>query len=133
MVDEDTTKYYIARIVKGKLASAGGKYENGWVKTSIRELGTYTVAIDTIPPTITPRNKKQWTSGNISFNIGDSGTGLKTYRVELDGQFELFGFNAKSAVLSMKHPERVKRGVRHELKVMLEDYAGNKREETYTL
>ena len=133
MVDEDTTKYYIARIVKGKLASAGGKYENGWVKTSIREFGTYTVAIDTIPPTITPRNKKQWTSGNISFNIGDSGTGLKTYRVELDGQFELFGFNAKSAVLSMKHPERVKRGVRHELKVMLEDYAGNKREETYTL
>ncbi len=129
----DTTKYYIARVVKGKLGSAGGKYENGWVKTSIRELGTYTVAVDTIPPKITPRNQKQWNTGHISFVVGDAGTGLKTYRVELDGKFELFGFNSKSAILSMKHPERLKKGVKHELKIMVEDYAGNKKEETYTL
>ena len=129
----DTTKYYIARVVNGKLASAGGKYADGWVKTNIHELGTYTVAIDTVPPKITPRNQKQWNTGNISFVVGDAGTGLKTYRVELDGQFELFGFNAKSAILSMKHPDRLKKGTPHELKVMVEDYAGNKKEETYTL
>ena len=57
----DTTKYYVARITpKGGKYSVGGKYEDGYMKASIRELGTYTVAIDTIPPEIIPVNKNQW-------------------------------------------------------------------------
>ena len=41
----DTTKYYVARVTpKGTKYSVGGKYEDGFMKASIRELGTYTVA-----------------------------------------------------------------------------------------
>ncbi len=45
----DTAKYYVARVTpKGSKYSVGGKYEDGYMKTSIRELGTYTVAVDTV-------------------------------------------------------------------------------------
>ncbi|MGL5272799.1 MAG: M23 family metallopeptidase, partial [Phocaeicola sp.] len=56
----DPSKYYIAQITNGKrLSSAGGTYTDGWVKTNIRELGSYTIAVDTIPPRVTPLNQKQ--------------------------------------------------------------------------
>lgn len=48
---EDTTKYYVAGVSsRGKKYNIGGRYEDGFMKTTIRELGTYTVAIDTVPP-----------------------------------------------------------------------------------
>ena len=54
----DSTKYYVARVTpKGSMYSAGGTYEDGFMKTRIRELGTYTVAVDTVPPEITPVGK----------------------------------------------------------------------------
>lgn len=128
----DTSKYYIARKVGGKRASAGGEYENGWMKTPIRELGTYLVAIDTVPPRVTPLNKPQWKTGNIQFKIGDAETGIKDYKVKIDGEFALFGFSSKNARLSMKHPERLKKGVPHKLELMVTDYCGNETHEEYS-
>ena len=45
------------------------------MKTSIRELGTYTVAIDTLSPRVTPLNKAQWKTGKVQFKIGDAESG----------------------------------------------------------
>ena len=57
---------------KGGKYSVGGKYEDGYMKASIRELGTYTVAIDTIPPEIIPVNKNQWgRNGKIVYRLKD--------------------------------------------------------------
>ena len=56
----DTTKYYVARVTPKGLYGAGGTYEDGFMKTTVRELATYTVAIDTVPPVITPVNPKNW-------------------------------------------------------------------------
>ena len=74
----DTTKYYVARITpKGGKYSVGGKYEDGYMKAAIRELGTYTVAIDTIPPEIIPVNKNQWgRNGKIVYRLKDQGAGI---------------------------------------------------------
>lgn len=129
---EDTSKYYVARKWGNRRGSAGGTYENGWMKTSIRELGTYTVAIDTVPPRVTPLNKPQWKTGNIQFKIGDAETGVKDYKVRIDGEFALFGFSSKNAKLWMKHPERLKRGVLHKLELVVTDYCGNETREEYT-
>lgn len=106
---EDTSKYYVARKWGKRKGSAGGTYENGWMKTSIRELGTYTVAIDTLSPRVTPLNKTQWKTGKVQFKIGDAETGIKDYKVKIDGEFALFGFSSKNAKLWMKHPERLKK------------------------
>ena len=127
----DTSKYYIARKWGNKKGSAGGEFDNGWMKTTIRELGTYTVAVDTVPPRVTPLNKPQWKSGNIQFRIGDAETGVKGYKVMIDGRFALFGFSSKTARLSLKHPERLKRGVPHKLEIIVTDYCGNETREEY--
>lgn len=128
----DTSKYYVARKTGNRKASAGGTYENGWVKTAIRELGTYMVALDTVPPRVTPLNKPQWKTGNIQFKIGDAETGIKDYKVMIDGQFALFGFSSKNAKLWMKQPERLKKGMPHKLELVVTDYCGNETREEYS-
>lgn len=129
---DDTSKYYIARKWGNRKGSAGGTYENGWIKTTIRELGTYQVAVDTVPPKVTPLNRPQWRTGNIQFKVGDAETGVKDFKVRIDGEFALFGFSSKDAKLWMKHPERLKRGVPHRLELVITDYCGNERREEYT-
>lgn len=58
---EDVTKYYVAGVTaRGGKYRIGGKYEDGVMKVRIRDLGTYTVAVDTVPPVITPVNQAQW-------------------------------------------------------------------------
>lgn len=128
----DTMKYYIARKMKGRTESVGGTYVDGWVSTNIGELGTYTVAIDTIAPKIIPRNREKWSTGAVSFMVSDEGTGLKSYKVTIDGKFALFGYSAKNAILSNKRPDKIKRGVKHEMIVTATDNSGNEITQTYT-
>ncbi|MGG6550074.1 UNVERIFIED_CONTAM: M23 family peptidase, partial [Prevotella sp. 15_C9] len=57
---EDMTKYYVAGVTaRGGKYRIGGKYEDGVMKVRIRDLGTYTVTVDTVPPVITPVNQAQ--------------------------------------------------------------------------
>lgn len=127
----DMSKYYVAQIKNGRKRSAGGYFENGWMNAHIRELGTYTVEIDTISPKVIPLNRKLWRGGNIQFRISDAQTGIKDYKVYIDGQFALFSFSSKNARLKMKHPERIKKGVSHELEIVVTDYCGNEFRERY--
>lgn len=125
---EDMSKYYVAGInSRGKKYSLGGTYEDGFMKTRVRELGTYTVAIDTVPPKITPLNPKQWGStGRIVFKVKDEETGLKTYRGTIDGEYALFGKpNSISGNLIYEiDSKRVGRG-RHTVELTVTDGCGN--------
>ena len=125
----DTTKYYVARITpKGGKYSVGGKYEDGYMKASIRELGTYTVAIDTIPPEIIPVNKNQWgRNGKIVYRLKDQGAGIASYRGTIDGKYALFGRPniVKSYWECTLDPKRVKKGGKHTVEFTVTDYCGN--------
>lgn len=44
----DTTKYYIVQKAGKWRSSMGGKYANGWIKTRVRSLGTFSVDVDTM-------------------------------------------------------------------------------------
>ena len=127
----DMTKYYVVRKYKGRKASAGGYFEEGFMHANIRELGTYSVALDTVAPRIVPLNRPQWKGGNIRFKIRDAETGIKDYKVYIDGAFVLFKFSSKNAVLSCMHPSRIKRGVKHQMEVVITDYCGNVAREEY--
>ena len=127
----DMSKYYVVRKHKGRKASAGGYFEEGFMHTDIRELGTYSVAIDTIAPRIVPLNKPQWKTGNIQFKIRDAETGIQNYKVYIDGKFALFKFSSKNAKLTSVHPARIKRGVKHTMEVVITDYCGNEAREEY--
>ena len=127
----DMSKYYIARKYKGRKSSAGGRYEGGFMHADIRELGTYTVAVDTLAPRVLPLNQSQWKTGNIQFRIGDAETGIKDYKVYIDGKFVLFKFSSKNARLTCMHPGKIKKGVRHKMEVIVTDYCGNVMKEEY--
>ena len=127
----DMSKYYVVRKHKGRKASAGGYFEEGFMHTDIRELGTYSVAIDTIAPRIVPLNKPQWKTGNIQFKIRDAETGIQNYKVYIDGKFALFKFSSKNAKLSCVHPDRIKKGIRHRMEVIITDRCGNVAREEY--
>ncbi len=121
----DTTKYYIEKQSRDKYYSVGGYYENGWVKTVISELGTYRVAVDTIPPRITPLGKSSPSTRTIRYKVSDRGTGIKSYRGTVDDQFILVAYSAKNGTMTCHiDPERVSKG-RHTFKLAVEDYCGN--------
>ena len=127
----DMSKYYVVRKYKGRLASVGGYFEEGFMHADIRELGTYSVAIDTVAPRVVPLNRPQWKTGNIQFKIRDAETGIKEYKVYIDGKFVLFKFSSKNAKLSCVHPDRIKKGMRHRMEVIITDRCGNVAREEY--
>lgn len=126
---EDTTKYYVARISpKGSMSSAGGTYEDGFMKTTIRELGTYTVAIDTVPPDIIPISKNLWgRNRKIVYRLKDKETGIRSYRGTIDGKYALFGRPniVKSYWECELDPKYVMKGGSHVVEMVVTDDCGN--------
>lgn len=127
---EDMTKYYVAGVTaSGRKYRIGGKYEDGVMKVRIRDLGTYTVAVDTVPPVITPVNQAQWgRTGKIIFKAKDKETGINTYRGTIDGKYALFGKpNSISGNLVCElDPKHVEKGGKHVVEMTVTDGCGNR-------
>lgn len=126
----DSTKYYIQQKFGKWRSSMGGKFSNGWVKTNVRSLGTFAVAVDTVAPRITPVGRNGWRiNRNVRFSVRDTGTGIKSYKVYIDGKFVLFGL--KKGVLVIQDREKIKKGVPHTADVTVVDYCGNETRKQY--
>lgn len=127
---EDMAKYYVAGVTaRGGKYRIGGKYEDGVMKVRIRDLGTYTVAVDTVPPVITPLNQAQWgRTGKIIFKAKDKETGINTYRGTIDGKYALFGKpNSISGNLVCElDPKHVEKGGKHVVEMTVTDGCGNR-------
>ena len=117
---QDMRKYYIAQKSGGRKYSVGGSYKDGWIEAKVRQLGTFTVAIDTIPPRVSPISLN---AGSLSFKVSDEETGIYNYKVYIDGEYVVFGL--KGSTLKLVDKERVKRGTPHTAEVVLTDGCGN--------
>jgi hypothetical protein len=121
----DKTKYGVVSIVNDRMVWLGGKYESRQMKTQIRELGQFTVAIDTVPPSVIPHNQGKWTVNKcISFKIDDELSGISFYQGRLDGKFILFEYDAKTHSLFYKYDGKMKAG-RQTLTLIVRDEAKN--------
>lgn len=131
----DTTKYYVAGVTsRGKKYNVGGRYENGFMKVRIRELGTYTVEVDTVAPVITPVNPKQWgRTGRLVLKARDTQTGIASYRGTIDGKYALFGKpnSINGQLVCELDPRHVKKGGTHLLEFTVTDGCGNRTTERY--
>jgi murein DD-endopeptidase MepM/ murein hydrolase activator NlpD len=125
----DKSKYGVVSYWKGKRNWLGGRYKNGKISVQIRELGRFSVEVDTIPPRIVPLSEAKWeTSRRIAFRISDDLSGINSYRATLDGQFALFEYDAKNNLLSCVYdPQRMKKGPQT-LLLVVKDEAGNRAE-----
>lgn len=128
---DNKLQYGIVRLQNGRRSWTGGVYRNGWVDADIKEMGSYTLGQDLVPPTITPLNPATWVSKQaIALRLSDNLSGVQTYRGEIDGQYVLFEMNSKSVITYHFDKERLARG-KHTLKLFVTDACGNQSTYTY--
>lgn len=72
--------------------AVGGHYHMGWVSTKVKEFGTYTVVLDTVPPTL---KLLRFDRSEISFRIADNFSGIDHIEGRVDGQWMRFHYDPK--------------------------------------
>ncbi len=119
-------KYGIISYNSGRKSWIGGTYDNGKIDAKIRELGNFSVDIDTVAPVITELNRASWAkSRKISFKVTDNLSGIKSWTAFLDDKFILFELDAKKSLLFCTYdPKRMKAGS-GKLKLSVLDGCGN--------
>ena len=121
---------YIARKNKhGKLYYVGSRHKDGMMYTSTKTLGQYTLDIDRLPPKIFHYNfkanqnlqKKRF----LKVRISDKGSGIKSYRGEIDGKWVLMQYDPKLRTLSYDFEDKKLTGYAHMLKIIVTDNVNN--------
>ena len=114
------------RITRKGASSVGGLYLNGKVTASIRVLGSYDVAVDTIAPRVKPHNEKRWEhSGVLSFAISDKGSGIKNFKGTIDGKFVLVEYNGMRGRLTCNTKKAKIAPGKHTFQLTVTDNCGN--------
>jgi len=118
---------------KGKKTAIGGNYSKGWVTVETYLLGSFSVAIDNIPPIISPlsiKDKKMLTDPKqVQFHIADDLSGIKSYRGEIDGKWVLFEYDEKTGTLTHSFDQkRMQMGKSHLLRLVVTDNKENRSE-----
>ena len=123
----DREKLIICEKTPDGYSWVGGKYADGWVTATISSQGVYDIAVDTVPPVLTPLNEAAWgQNAQVVFRLDDDETKPTSFRGTLNGEFVLFKYNRKERRLSLDlKQENVKSGV-HALRVEAVDACGNK-------
>ena len=104
----------------------GGQVRGCDISAGIYVLGSYAVAVDTVPPVIRPVNEKQWAqAGRVVLKLSDKHTAISSFKGYVDGEFVLFEYSSKNSelVCDVKR-ERVKPGKRV-FKIVATDSVGN--------
>jgi murein DD-endopeptidase MepM/ murein hydrolase activator NlpD len=134
--DSSLSKYKEkALIVNTGRSSQGGYFENGYVKAKPRNFGAFFIAIDTLPPTLTPINisdgKNMAGISKMSFKLRDNLSGIKSFNGFIDGKWILMEFDTKSASLWHTFDDRTTPG-KHTLEVIVTDMKDNNRNYSIT-
>jgi hypothetical protein len=129
--EEDKSKLFIAKLY--------GYYKRPYyVRTSrqgdfltarTKSLGTFTLASDTISPTIKPINfqDNKWISKskNIKLKIEDDLSGISNYRATINGKWILMEYDYKKDTLTYTFEDHVISNTENNLKVIVIDNIGN--------
>jgi len=114
----------------GRRSNVGGAYKDGVVSATSRVFGEFAIGVDTIPPRITPVNIKAGANmrgnKNIRFKITDDFSGIGTYNGWINGQWVLFEYDAKNALIFYDFDaEHLKNNTTHTLELKVSDSKGN--------
>lgn len=114
----------------GRIYSATGKFDDGWVEGNIRTLGSYALAVDTVAPKITSLNADdkngQKDTTRLKFKVTDNLSGIETFRGTIDGKWVLFEYDLKNNLLTYTFDKtRFRFGGNHQLNLEVTDFKGN--------
>lgn len=99
------------------------QWQNGWLAAKFRQFGWFQALIDNEPPTVNAPSTDLSKASRIVFTPKDNFHVIKNFRVEVDGQWLRFS-NDKGRTWIYTFDEYFPKG-EHELKVIIEDEAGN--------
>ena len=113
--------------------------EDGGIQASASDFGTFCVMADSVSPKVKPLNFKEGATiaenqKTISLSITDEFSGINSQKIHctIDGNWELFAYDAKSG--SITHTLRTRPGGRqHTLQVMAFDNANNLAQAVFTI
>ena len=118
---------------KNVISNCGGKWKDGKLTTKVRDLGDYSIMVDTEPPTIRVKNFKSNMKGynTMSFVIKDNFKTARNvtyldYKAMVDGQWILMEYDAKNDLLTHRFDGTIKPG-EHVLRLRVTDNCGNER------
>ncbi|MCK0146869.1 M23 family metallopeptidase [Arenibacter sp. F26102] len=128
--DEERKQLFIGRLDNNNLASYASTYKRGTTFTTrTRNLGTYTLAKDTVAPQIRPKNfkDKQWLTNYsyLSLSITDNLSGINTYNATLNGEWILLEYEPKTNTITYNFDDLILDKKQCELKVVVTDNVGN--------
>ena len=116
-------KVVIKNICGSKTFIKKGKWQRGWFVAKFRQFGTYQAFIDQEPPAINAPPSDLSKANRIVFIPKDNFNVIKNFRAEADGQWLRFSNDKGKAWINF-FDEYFPKG-EHELKVTIEDEAGN--------
>lgn len=120
-----------ALIVNSQGDSQGGAYEDGFVKSTLRSLGSFYIAVDTVSPTVTPVNispeKSMKGIARINLKIRDNLSGIRYFKGYIDDHWVLMEYDSKTASLWHVFDSKLAPG-RHQFKLIVSDWKDNIKE-----
>jgi hypothetical protein len=127
---DDRKQLFIAHLDINGRPQYMNTYKNGTsFSTRTRQLGTYTLAKDTVPPKVRPRNfkEKQWLTNYryLSLRISDDLSGINSYRATINGEWILMEYEPKTSTLTYNFDDVILDKKQCQLEVVVTDNAGN--------
>ena len=127
---EDKNKLYIARqAYKDNYYYTTTRREKNILTAKTRVLGTYTLAMDTIAPSVKAVNftDGKWISNNktLKIKIKDIHSGISSYRATLNNTFILMEYNHKKDVLTYDFNDNMVSDTQNNLRLIVTDNVGN--------
>lgn len=128
---EEQKQLFIARLDQKMRANYVNTYKrSGTFTTRTRNLGTYSLAKDSIAPKIRTKNfkEKQWLNNYsyLSLSISDDLSGIDTYSATLNGEWILMEYEPKRNTITYNFDDKILDKKECVLKVTVTDNVGNK-------
>ena len=121
---------FIAHLDNDNKPSYSRTYKRGnTFATSTKSLGAFTLATDSIPPQVRPRNFKpgKWLTNYryLSLTISDDLSGINTYNAYLNGKWILMEYEPKKRTITYNFDDKIVEDTQCNLKVVVTDNVGN--------
>ncbi len=134
----DSSKYtpgerqqlFIARLDERLRPSYSSTFKRGTTFTTrTRNLGTYTLARDSVPPKIWAKNfrENQWLTNYryLRLHLSDDLSGVDSYSAKINGEWILMEYDPKSNALTYNFDDRILDKTQCRLEVIVTDNVGN--------
>lgn len=118
--------------------SIGGEVNKNSIIASARFFGTYSIALDTISPTVVPRNfksnlKLRPKQNTLTLRIIDELSGIAKYKGYINDKWVLMEYDGKTSTLTYYIDDQELNQPTNILRIELQDQVGNNTVQSYTI